>query len=301
LPHLRRAIYNAMVELESLLDSVAPRPAMQAVDLDKDGIDEVFFHNASLQAVVRLDGSASVIELDAYALRHNFGDTLRRQAEHYHHKMHANVTAQDSHGDGISSAHDRISFKHLVTQADLVYDAHGRSLFRDTLYAEDGQAIALDYVLSSRRDDGLDFVAQTTLGEVHKQVNLQAGQLSVGYSFAKGMRGSLTTELNLAMPSCDGPAGRFVLDGKIPGGFGQPLEVESLQQIALEDAVLGGRLLLSNNRPAEFSSQPLFTVSQSEAGFEKIMQAVTLLLRWPLPEKNGKIELSLAISTALIR
>jgi hypothetical protein len=79
------------------------------------------------------------------------------------------------------------------------------------------------------------------------------------------------------------------------------LEVEDLKQIALEDAVLGGRLLLSSSRPAQFSSQPLFTVSQSEAGFEKIMQAVTLLMRWPLQEKNGKIKLSLEISTASIR
>ena len=301
LPHLRRAIYNAVVELESLLDIVAPRPAMQHVDLDKDGIDEVFFHNASLQAVVRLDGSASVIELDAYVLRHNFGDTLRRQAEHYHHKMLANVTEQDSHGDGISSAHDRISFKHLVTQADLVYDTHGRALCCDTLYTGDGEIVTLDYTLTSSNDDSLNFTAQTATGEVHKVVRLSAGQLIVSYDFGMGMRGSLATELNLAMPSCDGPAGRFVLDGKIPGGFGQPLEVEDLKQIALEDAVLGGRLLLSSSRPAQFSSQPLFTVSQSEAGFEKIMQAVTLLMRWPLQEKNGKIKLSLEISTASIR
>ncbi len=301
LPHLRRAVYHAIVELEGLLDDVAPRPAMQRVDMDKDGIDEVLFHNASLQAVVRLDSSASVIELDAYALRHNFGDTLRRQVEHYHHKTLGNASEQANHSEGISSAHDRVSFKHQVTPADLAYDAQGRSLFRDTLLAEDGQAVALNYVLTGSEDNRLDFVAQTPQGELHKQVSLQANELNVTYQFARAMRGSLITELNLAMPSCDGPAGRFVLDGKIPGGFGQPLEVEGLQQIALEDAVLGGRLLLSSSRPAQFSSQPLFTVSQSEAGFEKIMQAVTLLLRWPMQEKNGKIAVSLEITTASIR
>jgi 4-alpha-glucanotransferase/alpha-amylase len=41
-------------------------------------------------------------------------------------------------------------------------------------------------------------------------------------------------------------------------------------------------MLLRASRPVQFSAQPLFTVSQSEQGFEKIMQAVTLLLTWPI-------------------
>ncbi|BBP04066.1 4-alpha-glucanotransferase [Sulfuriferula plumbiphila] len=298
LPHLRRAVYNAIVELEGLLDSTIPRPAVLRADTDMDGNDEIFLHNSALQAVVRLDGSASVIELDAYRLRHNFGDTLRRQPEHYHHKTLVNDPGAAHHGDGINSAHDRISFKHIVTQDDLTYDAAGRTLFRDTLHDVDEGAIALDYVLRASTEDKLSFVAQTRAGALHKHIAMLDGQLKVTYQFPKKLHGQFITEINLAMPSCDGPAGRFVLQGEIPGGFGQPLTVEVLDQISVEDAVLGGSLSLDVSPPARFAAQPLFTVSQSEAGFEKIMQAVTLQLDWQLPTVENQLELSLLISPA---
>ncbi|HEU4709423.1 MAG TPA: alpha-amylase/4-alpha-glucanotransferase domain-containing protein, partial [Methylophilaceae bacterium] len=83
LPHLRRAVYNAMLFLEKQLDEVSSRSPKGQSDLDMDGHDEVFLQNGALQAVVRLDGSASVCEFDSYRLRHNFGDTLARQTEHY--------------------------------------------------------------------------------------------------------------------------------------------------------------------------------------------------------------------------
>ncbi len=295
LPHLRRAVYHAIVELEQLLDSVAPRPAVLREDVDMDGNDELFLHNPTLQAVVRLDGSASVIELDAYPLHHNFGDTLRRQPEHYHHKTLLNDAVAAQHGDGISSAHDRISFKHIVTQDDLAYDTTGRTLFRDTLHAADG-VVVLDFVLQASTDDSLSFVAQTSAGALHKHISMLGGQLKVVYQFPDNLHGQFSTEMNLAMPSCDGPAGRFVLGDQVAGGFGQPLTVESMDQIRLEDEVLGGSVSLNLSQPARLTAHPLFTVSQSEAGFEKIMQAVTLQLDWQLPTGENQMELSLIIS-----
>jgi hypothetical protein len=42
-----------------------------------------------------------------------------------------------------------------------------------------------------------------------------------------------------------------------------------------------------------FTGQPHHTVSQSEAGFEKIMQAVCLTLRWPAPGEWQRITLKI--------
>jgi hypothetical protein len=295
LPHLRRAVYNAIVELEQLLDAAAPRQAALRADVDMDGNDEVFLHNASLQAVVRLDGSASVIELDAYRLHHNFGDTLRRQPEHYHHKTLGDNAGAAHQGDGISSAHDRISFKHVVTPDDLAYDQVGRSMFRDALHV-DGGVVGLNYVLQECSGDILDFIAETSAGALHKRIAILNGQLQVIYTFPQGLQGQFITEINLAMPSCDGPAGRFVLGDQVVGGFGQPQIVEAMDHIRLEDEVLKGSIALSANQPVRLASQPLFTVSQSEAGFEKIMQAVTLQLDWQLPTGENQLELNLRVS-----
>ena len=62
--------------------------------------------------------------------------------------------------------------------------------------------------------------------------------------------------------------------------FGQALEVENANKLSLVDGVLGGKLILSSNLPVSISGRPHFTVSQSEAGFEKVMQAATLTVRW---------------------
>ena len=49
-----------------------------------------------------------------------------------------------------------------------------------------------------------------------------------------------------------------------------------MTDITLDDDVLGGSVELNVSSPAALHAQPYYSVSQSEGGFEKIMQAVTL-------------------------
>lgn len=55
-------------------------------------------------------------------------------------------------------------------------------------------------------------------------------------------------------------------------------------------------LSLHLNNPALIRSQPHFSVSQSEAGFEKIMQAVTLTLTWPLIRQMKELIVDIDVS-----
>jgi hypothetical protein len=52
--------------------------------------------------------------------------------------------------------------------------------------------------------------------------------------------------------------------------------------LTLEDGVLNGRVVLTCGAPATIRAAPHRTVSQSEDGFEKIMQAVTLAVSFPM-------------------
>ena len=63
----------------------------------------------------------------------------------------------------------------------------------------------------------------------------------------------------------------------------------------LEDEVLGGSLKLSCSVPGKLNTWPHFSVSQSEAGFEKIMQAVTLELVWPVNVISKSLEILLEV------
>lgn len=294
LPHLRRAIYNAIVALESMLDKAAVRPPMMMVDLDFDGRDEIFIQNDEIQAVLRQEGSAAVCELDAYQLRHNFGDTLARQSEHYYRKMHLVQDTQHD-GDGIANPHERVSFKHHITPADLVLDEVPRMLFLDSLL--DGESVKplRNYILRPVDEHASHATFSCEHGKmlIDKRISLSGKRLRVSYRFNGKMQGHFQTEINLAMPSCDGPAGRFVFNDHVPGGFGQVLHFENAKKLDLQDEVLGGAISLHLNTPALIQSQPHFSVSQSEAGFEKIMQAVTLTLTWPL--STGMKELSVDV------
>lgn len=292
LPHLRRAVYHAIVDLEGLLDQSEPRPARVRQDFDLDGLDEVFLHNPMLQAVVRLDGNACVGEFDSYPLCHNFGDSLMRQTEHYYRKIHLRDDKAMHHGTGIASAHDRVAFKHEILPEDLATDVRPRGLFVDSLQQAGGERVALrDYELKAERGLALTFAAEG----IEKRVSLSENHLEVSYRFGPDARGTFVTEINLAMPSCDGPAGKFVIEGRVPGGFGQPMELAAVKELLLEDDVLGGAVKLSLSEPVHLTSRPHFSVSQSEAGFEKIMQAVTLTLSFPLQSVRREVRVALEV------
>lgn len=308
LPHLRRAVWHNLIALEAGLDATAPRPPLARADIDYDGNEELFLHDTHLQAVLRQDGNAAVHEFDSFTLAHNFADTLRRSTEHYHSKISANGT-QGGHGeqngnggdatDGIASAHDRVSFKHDIGPADLVPDTRPRTLFLDSWSdGADAWHALDDYVPGEFMPPlcGAQFRTRIAGLEVDKRVALDAARLTVTYRFAGNAGGVFRTEVNLAMPSCDGCGGRYIVaNGDIPCGFGQALDLEGMTRLTLDDGELGGGLALTASVPVRLAARPHFTVSQSEAGFEKIMQAATLTLTWALTPHVQEVKLELAL------
>ncbi len=299
LPHLRRAVYAALLTLERMLDQVDPRPTNRCCDLDLDGTDELFLLAAELQAVIRLDGSAALVELDAYAFAQNFGDTLRRHAEHYHRRVLARPAAAHR-GGGIASAHDRTDLKHDISAEDLAPDVGARTLFRDAWVAADGGSRALaDYAVVRVDGASVNFDAASGGTSVQKTIALSANGVSVDYRYAGALRSTesarFESAIDIAMPSCDGPGGRYLHARAIVGGLGTVLELEAATELVLEDSFMGGSLTLRSSLPLHLRAAPCFTVSQSEGGFEKIMQSVTLTLSWPLDAAHANVHLSLEI------
>jgi 4-alpha-glucanotransferase/alpha-amylase len=91
---------------------------------------------------------------------------------------------------------------------------------------------------------------------------------------------SFRTTLDFAMPSCDGFSGRYIVGDSIPCGFGQALDVRGTPAVVLDDRFLEGGVALECVPPARVSGRPYFTVSQSEDGFERVMQSATVVLEW---------------------
>lgn len=299
LPHLRRGVYRHLLALERALDRCAPRPVSERADPDHDGIDDLFFRSAELQAVIRLDGSAAVRELSSYALMQNFGDTLRRHREHYHDRAKKGIAeSAAAKGEGIASAHDRIAFKHAIGPEDLMPDPQPRDMFRDQWRraGEDGHPIDR-YWLASHEAAVPRATFRATIGDttVTKSAAVDDRTCRVRYALHTESGGELRSTLDIAMPSCDGYAGRYIVDGHIPGGFGQPLALTGSRGLVLDDRFMQGSVTLSMSRPATVDAQPYHTVSQSEDGFERVMQSATITCSWVLPPGEHVIEVSLEV------
>jgi hypothetical protein len=188
-------------------------------------------------------GQAALCELDAYALAHNFGDVLTQRAEHYYHKLDA-APQPAGDGAGIASAHDRVAFKDAVAREDTAGCAAAPALPR--CLAPPRRRAGLAAIRGRRVQGPADerrFAAPLDGGEVVKTYTLAGRVLQVAYRLRDVPGGRFSVELNLAMPSCDGYSGRYILeDGSIPCGFGQALELAVSQRLTLDDRVLGGGL-----------------------------------------------------------
>ena len=277
LPHLRRAVYNALVELEGALDRIAPRPADSRLDADMDGVDEVFVHNEILQLVVRCDSDAAIIELDSYSLRHNFGDTLRRRQEHYYRKMHVGEH-QHFQGEGIASAHDRVSFKHAIAPADVVPDPRPRGLFLDLWRRGDHAACAS--LRCSTRDRRSSSRAAVTDWRSRRRIQLSDNRVTVRYRCVRTSPGASRPNSTWPCRAATACSAATCSKAGSPAASVSPSRLPSMTMLSLEDGVLGGMVGVLCSPPAALDAGPHHTVSQSEDGFEKIMQAVTLRLAW---------------------
>jgi hypothetical protein len=282
LPHLRRAIWNNLLQLEAALERLAPWPRQQQGDLDHDGHVETAFRSEWLHAYVRDDGNAALVELSSLPLAHNFGDTLRAYEEAYHAKIHFGEAAPGAAtgAAGITSAHDRVAYLHTILHGDADPDERPRGMFVDSMVDVNDMLRPLATYVPGAEPGR--WVGGGEGWRIEKRYALEGDALTVVFR-VEGARppASLETEINLAMPSCDGYGGRYVLaDGSVAGGFGEVLRLEGATRFTLEDSELRGSLSIEASQPMQVDAAPHRTVSQSEAGFEKIMQAVCITLAW---------------------
>jgi len=289
LPHLRRGIYKSLVSLEAALDLLVPRPAIEVADIDHDGCDELFMHTPRVQAILKLDGEAAICELDAYDIGQNFGDTLRRHAEHYHARAFESHAANGQKGDGIASAHDRFHSKADIAPDDVKPDTRGRTLFFDTWIGPGGRLPLTTYEASAvdvqHREEAAAtqlFAAQVGGLTVQKRISLRDASVIVEYRLVASASGTFETTLDFAMPCCDGFAGRYIHDGSILGGFGEGITIRDTDSLALDDRYMNGSVVIGVSRDVVMTCRPYHTVSQSEDGLEKVMQSATLTLTWPV-------------------
>jgi hypothetical protein len=279
LPHLRRALKQALLEAEARLGELAGAPAVGWLrgDLNGDGREEIVLRTADLTVTLHPESGGVLTEIASLAHRLDIADVLARRPEPYHDEA-------GRAADGATTApaeYDpfrRASLLDAVLAADAAPDpvapwgtarrALGGARYTSRVEAA-GQSLVV--VLVPREPD---------TGLLEKRITLAGPRLEAEYRLARepltGARWAV--QWNLALTAGEGPDRYLDLPGR--PALRSRGRARDRTRLRLVDDWAGLAVELSWSPPAEVAWGPVETVSVSEAGLERLYQGTAFLIVW---------------------
>jgi alpha-amylase len=284
-------------------------------DFDGDGSEEVMLNSELLNVFVDPAEGGRITELDWKPRPFNLMNTLTRRREGYHDKIaHA---AKDAVCGEAKTIHDRVAVKEEGLQHHLQYDWYDRASLLDH-FLETGSDLA-SFMCSEYHDAG-DFVLGTYTADLRKQkdavvlvleregtaAGLRARlrktlllrpshpEFVVRYEIANGDREELNTtfgsEFNFSLLAGNAPDRYYEIPGHIldKRNLASIGETSNVDRVSLVDEWLKLKATLLFSQPAILWRAPVETVSQSEAGFERVYQSSMVMPLWSISLAPGK-------------
>lgn len=298
------------------------------LDFDRDGIEDVALTSDRFELVFDLARGGSLVEWDYRPARYNLLNVLTRRREGYHHDLEeaaaeGQVVLLGMRGTELENIHTQtVRAREAGLEKLLHYDWYRRGTLIDHFlpphanlenfyradYGELGDFVTQPYqveigqpgkntiTLTLRRQGMVWQGEQAMPVGVQKRVTLQAGQerLEVRYSVANEGDRALDTrfgvEANWGLAGGESAEHAFLTlenDGE-RHNLADKAAHDSVTGFAIETPLWGFRIQAEVDRAAGLWRFPLETVSNSEAGFERLYQGTTTLLWWPLKLAAGE-------------
>ncbi len=317
LNNVRYAVWHNLIEAERLADEIlhgtAPWIEITEPDADADGEKELVVESDALSVLLRPAEGGSASSWEVRAKGWNILDTLGRREEAYHAKLAEAVRTGTAAApaEAALSIHDLVRVKEPGLERYLAYDqGRRRGALQDRLLApeatlagvRDGSAAAAATLWATRaeavigikgRTGSVVFTGRAEWPEggcdVFKQVGFMAGsrRVTIGYELeAEGpapRRALLAVEWNIGLLAGDAPDRYLLADGKKPDDPRACAEGECTATVI--EAVDGWQRLAVRFEfaaPTRVWRYPVWTVSQSEGGFERTYQSTVLLFLHPV-------------------
>jgi alpha-amylase len=294
-------------------------------DLDLDGNEELMINSELLNVFVDPVDGGRITELDWKPRSFNLTNGLTRRREGYHGKIAQAATA--SNAGEAKTIHDRVVVKEEGLQHHLIYDWYARGCLLDHFlesgvdlasfmrseYYEAGDFILSAYQTETRKQKDTAVVILEREGmveglrtRIRKTIFHHASipEILVRYEIANTAREELNTtfgsEFNFSLLAGNAHDRYYdipghVLDKRNLASIG---ETNNVGRVSLVDEWLKLSVILSFSEPAVLWRAPVETVSQSEAGFERVYQSSMVMPLWRIslaPGKTWKTEIRVRI------
>ncbi|MFH1415166.1 MAG: alpha-amylase/4-alpha-glucanotransferase domain-containing protein [Elusimicrobiota bacterium] len=322
LSHLRNAVYENLIRLHNVLDTIKhkgqPFISVENKDMDCDGSEEILIDTDKMFASIKPSEGGMIAELSDKDTCFNLLNTVSRKEESYHVRItnKPNGPDQDSAGGSGSavSIHDIPRSDDPAFKAGLVYDTHLRKCMIDRVFLRD---VTLENIMDGNAAEIPVYnsvyvprlISETGTVSVCLETGIDADPLELGISkklvFKSGKRGfdatiSVTNfsdsetcirygaEFNFSMLSDLSPDKTFFLGDQ---DFSKPLSEAAAESgisfFGINDRDLGIRIDIRMDKEGKVFSFPVRTVTDSESGFELTYQATCMIPVFELELNSG--------------
>lgn len=319
LNYLRYAVWHNLIEAERLADEMvhgaAPWIDLTQADLDGDGSEEIVVDTERFSALVRPAEGGSITSWEVRRKGWNELDTLARRPEAYHARL-VEAIRSGSAADPAAAAmsiHELVRVKEPGLDQYLKYDAqkfrgalHDHWLAHEATFAafKDADTSArmplvhsergLEHPGKRRKESTIVLLGHamhhngTWVGEWTKELKFSSQGVRVIYRI-KGMPNAerldvlLAIEWNIGLLAGDAPDRYLLADGTKPADPRACSEGEfTATTVEAVDGWQRARVRFVFERPTRVWRMPVWTVSQSEGGFERTYQSTALYFLVPV-------------------
>ncbi|MCF7823525.1 MAG: DUF1926 domain-containing protein [Candidatus Marinimicrobia bacterium] len=300
LPHLRHALYEHLLKAEASFVELGGTFAGLA-DIDGDGHEEYRLRSNDIQLFVSAK-EGHIREIDCLSANFNVTNYVQRYAESYHHKLaHAN---RENTGGG--SIHDLVLTKEEGLQDKLFTDTYSRHSLVDHLFGDEHDQNSYYCGLMADRNDtakveqaeaGVKMQAQRAIDgtqlTIEKSLSLHHNTLSIKLAIKNTGKERFVRnyglEFNFGLLGGETPDRYYLLNGKHGGYLNSHGKDGGISQLSLIDEWDNFKIDLNFTDVSQLWRAPIETISMSEAGFERVYQASSILPHWHLTLNPGEV------------
>ena len=290
--------------------------AIERGDFDRDGSEELMFNSELMNVFVDPADGGRITELDWKPRSFNLMNTLTRRREGYHDKI-SGADSPDSDQPGeAKTIHDRVVVKEAGLQDHLQYDWYTRASLIDHFF-ETGVDLA-GFMKCAYRESG-DFVlgaysaiesirkgtaslsleregtAEGIRIRVQKVMTLRSGaqDLAVRYRLtnlgSEELNTTFGSEFNFSLLAGNAHDRYYEIPGHTleKRNLASIGETNNVNLVRLVDEWLKLSVTLEFSQAAILWRAPVETVSQSEAGFERVYQSSMVMPLWRISLAPG--------------